>query len=376
LTKVIFDQNPTNEFFIEESFPLEWMYPHLTPFGIIMKINRQPLPQLTEEVFSKDHEFWSKYSERLIGNWITYDTPVQEIADFALKTFLRHNFSGFEGDRRFVRDDQAQKAFSKLRSSIAGVYAWRLGPDCPPEYRPRTEAERQRLIKETDFAFRQAFAFCPYSPEAVFRYVNFLVSVQGRVEDARIVAETCARLDPFNQQVAGLVKNLSQAKNQQVMMQDANAHLTKLQSEWNNSRTNLQLGLNLAGALLQFQQTAAAVQVLDQIMASTNLDSSAVVACAQGYLQMGNMTQLEAALARLTVLTPDSPEAWYDLAAIKSTLGKPQEAIAALKTAVSLSNARRAQSPSAKDLLAEARTDPRFEALKTLPEFKALVPAE
>ena len=50
LTKVIFDHNPKNEFFVEESFPLKWMYPHLTPFGIIMKINRQPLPELTEEV--------------------------------------------------------------------------------------------------------------------------------------------------------------------------------------------------------------------------------------------------------------------------------------------------------------------------------------
>ena len=52
LTKVIFDHNPKNEFFVEESFPLDWMYPHLTPFGIIMKINRQPLPALTEDIFS------------------------------------------------------------------------------------------------------------------------------------------------------------------------------------------------------------------------------------------------------------------------------------------------------------------------------------
>ena len=44
LTKVIFDHNPKNEFFVEESFPLDWMYPYLTPFGVIMKINRQPLP--------------------------------------------------------------------------------------------------------------------------------------------------------------------------------------------------------------------------------------------------------------------------------------------------------------------------------------------
>ena len=147
LTKVIFDHNPDNEFFVEESFPLDWMYPHLTPFGIIMKINRQPLPALTEDIFERDHEFWTQYSERLIGNWITYDTPVKEIADFVEKIYLRHDFSGFKGDRKFVRDDQAQKAFSKLRSSIGGVYAWRLSPYCPPEYRPKTQAEVERLFE-------------------------------------------------------------------------------------------------------------------------------------------------------------------------------------------------------------------------------------
>src|SRR5204863_2118514 len=79
LTKIIFDKNPTNEFYVEESFPLEWMYPYLTPFGIIMKINRQPVPELTDEICERDHHFWSTYSDRLIGNWITYDTPISNI---------------------------------------------------------------------------------------------------------------------------------------------------------------------------------------------------------------------------------------------------------------------------------------------------------
>ena len=74
----------------------------------------------------KDHEFWTRYSERLIGNWITYDTTVKEIAAFVEKVYLRRDFQGYKGDRKFVRDDQAQKAFSKLRSSIGGVYNWRI----------------------------------------------------------------------------------------------------------------------------------------------------------------------------------------------------------------------------------------------------------
>ena len=94
LTKVIFDHNPDNAFYVEESFPLDWMFPHLTPYGIIMKINRQPLPEINDEICRRDHEFWSKYSERLIGNWITYDTSVKEITEFVERVYLGRNFGG------------------------------------------------------------------------------------------------------------------------------------------------------------------------------------------------------------------------------------------------------------------------------------------
>src|SRR5579859_39612 len=126
LCKVIFDHNPTNEFYVEESFPLDWMFPYETPFGVIMKINRHVLPSYSPDVFQKDHEFWSQYSARLIGNWINYDTSVKQIAEFAEKVYKHRDFSDFKGSQKFIRDDHAQQAFSKLRSSIAGLYAWRL----------------------------------------------------------------------------------------------------------------------------------------------------------------------------------------------------------------------------------------------------------
>ena len=42
-------------------------------------------------------------------------------------------------------------------------------------------------------AFRQAWARRPYSPEAVFRYVNLLLS-EKRLADAITVAETAAKV--------------------------------------------------------------------------------------------------------------------------------------------------------------------------------------
>jgi hypothetical protein len=69
------------------------------------------------------------------------------------------------------------------------------------------------MIRETDFAFRQAWVLCPYSPEAVFRYVDFLVK-QKRTPDAILIAETSSRMpEPHwvpgqNAQLRQLVRNL------------------------------------------------------------------------------------------------------------------------------------------------------------------------
>ena len=45
LARTIFDRNADREFYLEESFPLDWMFPYLEPHGLIMKINRTALPE-------------------------------------------------------------------------------------------------------------------------------------------------------------------------------------------------------------------------------------------------------------------------------------------------------------------------------------------
>ena len=375
LTKVIFDHNPTNEFFVEESFPLDWMYPHLTPFGVIMKINRQPLPELTEDILQSDHEFWAKYSDRLIGNWITYDTPVQKIADFAEKVYLRHDFSGFSGDRKFIRDDSAQKAFSKLRSSIAGIYAWRLGltsgAPTPPQYLPKSEAERQRIIKEADFAFKQAFAYCPYSPEAVYRYIN-LLAIVNRYADALIVAETCLKLDPGNVPIKGLVNNLRDAVGRSGAA--GQPSLQQLEQEVKEHPSNYQALFRLANTYMQMQKVDRCIELLDSVVDSAHPDANAVRAVVQAYAQLSNAPKLEKALEKLVKVDPGSPEAWYDLATIKANFGKNSEALPALSRALVLSDSRRAANPNERDLRAELTKDTNhFASLRDLPEFKRII---
>lgn len=369
LTKVMFDRNPKNEFYVEESFPLEWMYPHLTPFGIIMKINRQPIPEMTEEIVRTDHDFWRQYSKRLIGDWVTYDTTVAEIGAFVDKVYLRRDFSGFTGDRKFIRDDNAQKAFSKLRSSIAGVYAWRY------DHTPPGSPERQRMLKEADFAFRQALAFCPYSPEAVYRYINLLLPMQ-RFDDALQVVKICLRLDPFNTQLQQLKNQLEGYRNlgPQGAAGAAPGGIAQLTKALQTNPKDMQSAFNLAGLYLQQGQTNMAIQVLDQAVVSSQNDPGAILAVAQVYAQIGLYEKLESSLEQLTRAVPESPEAWYDLAAVRAAVNKADAAFPALQKALELSQARRAKDTNARDIAAEVLTDQRFAALRTRPEFKQLVP--
>src|SRR5262249_23690978 len=161
------------------------------------------------------------------------------------------------GDRKFLRDDQAQKAFSKLRSSIAGIYAWRLGmaagSPTPPQYMPKTDAESKRMLKEADFAFRQAFAFCPYSPEAVFRYVNFL-AMNRRLDGALLIAETCLKPDPYNGGIQDLVERVRSAKRAPDPVAQVEAEISQLEPEVRANPNDFQKALNLAYRYAQLRQ--------------------------------------------------------------------------------------------------------------------------
>ncbi|MDA3832969.1 MAG: hypothetical protein PF495_06190, partial [Spirochaetales bacterium] len=84
--------SPRRSFYIEESSAIEWMYPYLSPNGLIMKINNEPT-LLSQEMIDNDMAFWTWYIKRLTS------------------------------DEKFIKDIPAGKTFSKLRCSIAGLYA-------------------------------------------------------------------------------------------------------------------------------------------------------------------------------------------------------------------------------------------------------------
>jgi hypothetical protein len=211
LAKTIFDKNTNHEFYVEESFPLDWMYPYLEPHGLIMKINRQPLPALSGEIVRRDSDYWTKYLTPMIGDWLNADTTVEEIAAFAEKIYVKKDFSRFTGDPQFVQNEYSCGMFSKLRSSQADLYAWRA-------QHTADAGEKKRMNDAADFAFRQAWALCPYSAEALYRYVNLLLS-EGQIDDAVLIAETTERMPELvgqygEDQFHSLTKQLKQWQQQ------------------------------------------------------------------------------------------------------------------------------------------------------------------
>ena len=128
----------------------------------------------------------------------------------------------------------------------------------------------------------------------------------------------------------------------------------------------------LAEAYRHLQKPDVAIRALDGIINHPKVTASAVVQAAQQYAALSDPTKMEAALIKLTQLAPDLPEAWYDLAALRTALGKPQEALTALRRALDLSAKRKATDPKARDLAAEALKDASFTTLRENPEFKQL----
>ena len=148
-----------HSFYIEESYAMEWMYPYLSPHGLIMKINADKTaydPALAR----KDRDFWDWYTRRLLS------------------------------DPMYRRDFAAQKSFSKLRASIAGLYV------------------KQGRYSDAAGAFREANLLYPASPEATFRYIGSYLLPKGRYEVVRDLIEYTDKIDPNNKRTENIKKYL------------------------------------------------------------------------------------------------------------------------------------------------------------------------
>ena len=151
----------SHQFYVEESYPIEWMYDRLSPHGFVMKLDSGGASPLRKEDVVQDGEFWDWEMRRLL------DDP-----DYCRRMLETQRPAAAGGHR------VACRSFSKLRSAVAGLYA------------------RKRLGMAAWLAFKEAYALDPQGPESVFRYVQELLFPVGKYDVALELLEHYARVAP------------------------------------------------------------------------------------------------------------------------------------------------------------------------------------
>jgi tetratricopeptide (TPR) repeat protein len=317
LAEMIFEHNKyRHDFYVEESYIIHWMYPYLTPHGLIMKINANKTP-LAPDVIRDDQDFWDWYARRLVGN------------------------------RAFRRDVVARKSFSKLRSAIGGLYANRLQLD---------DAEQ---------AFQQARLLYKLSPEASFRLAQEVYLRRGQFAQAETVMRELANEDPGNDRVPDFIRHIQG-------LRTLGDRIRELESRGPLGNLDVRSALELADLYRQANREQLFTALLHSLVGNTNVTAPFVYRAATMLHQAKQFGQMDAAiqacLERLPESTPpgifiqmakmyadaqqparmrdtlrlylarqpDDWKAWLDLATLESGLQNSNDAMNALSQALRL----------------------------------------
>lgn len=149
----IFEKNKDKrEFFVEESFPMEWTYAHAVPHGLSYRLNKEPMESIPAEAVAEDFRFWNLYVAKLLS------------------------------DKNFKVDFDAKRSFSKLRNSTGNIYRWR------------------KMWDEAEQAYRQALQLHPNNMESLIALSDIL-RAQKRWDEMREIWDRAVEGDPNNRAV-------------------------------------------------------------------------------------------------------------------------------------------------------------------------------
>lgn len=199
LVKVILQKNPNRDFFIEIANPVDELRNQLVPCGPVLRLNRKPLEKISETEMHRDRDFWQQCCNRLIGDWIVHDTPIDRLCEFVTQVYKMQNLKNFQGDPQYLLDKHAQVGFASLRVFAASIYMRRANDS--------KQEEQQRLSDSAMLALKQAFALGPYNGQAVGLLAEVLI-YQEHYTDAELVLRTGLQFDSAN---SWLKEELNQA---------------------------------------------------------------------------------------------------------------------------------------------------------------------
>jgi tetratricopeptide (TPR) repeat protein len=318
LCEMIFEHNKArHDFYVEESYVIPWMYPYLTPHGLIMKLNAEKTGIAPRHI-NDDLDFWDWYVRRLTR------------------------------DERYRRDLVAQKSFSKLRSAIGGLYAAR------------------GLLREAELAFQEALVLYRVSPEATFRLIQEVLLRQRRYDEAIALIDSFIAEDPNNergpefrrfivgirereQRIRELSAKIPPGRNPDVATSlelarcyrdlgstDVAARL--LLPQLDNPELTSREAYELALMLDALGSRAGAVRAMDMVMTNLPPDASPemLLAAARVYANARETKKMAEPLRLYLRLRPDDWQGWLDLATLHAIEQDLAGARGALRRALEL----------------------------------------
>ena len=267
LTKMMFDHDRLrHSFYVEESYVIPWMYPYLSPHGLIMKINPDHTPY-DAKTAAKDRDFWDWYTRRLLS------------------------------DPMFRRDFAGQKSFSKLRAAIAGLYA------------------KQGRHADAAQAFREACLLYPASPEATFRYAQEILLPGRRWDVALELMDYTDRIDPNNRRTVNLRGYVGS-------LRSLFARIAVLEPKLRNGTLLATERVTLANCYFQLGRTAEAARLVRPFADSASNPPELQV-LAQIFIAAGLDAEAEKVLQKFLKAAPDaSADMWIELAKIQHRSGR------------------------------------------------------
>lgn len=415
----VFERNKDrHSFYVEESYPLRWMFPHLEPAGLIMKINKDPLPSLAPEKIDKDLRYWHELLRELLpaADTLANTGFRRAILQISCRVLGAESGEAFflKLFNPFYRDDVARKSFSKLRSSLGGLYQFRGLPG------------------PTEIALKEALDLYPGSAEARSRLTELYVA-QQRFDEAQRICEEWVVLDRYNPQPHEALAHVKQCRHligqcaemaelYEFNKQDPNfvfqyisalRELTRwpemnrwpevdrivdeflklypnemriwqrmvqfhfecgrldrgeaLMEAW--MKMNPALARSDPSFIFQYAQVLAGRnkwpetdRLLNDLLERPTFDGALWQAVLEFYAQRNRVQDVESHLQRWTRREPDNALIWLNLGYVQAALNKPRDACLNFKKAFQLNS----------NLIGSVRADPRLSNLHDLPEFQKL----
>ncbi|MCF7838737.1 MAG: DUF2723 domain-containing protein [Candidatus Marinimicrobia bacterium] len=319
LCRMIFERNKhLHDFYIEESYVIPWMYPYLEPHGLILKINKAPLPRLSDERIRQDREFWTWYCARMLG------------------------------DPAFLRDVVSRKTFSKLRSAIAGLYAQR------------------GLMSEAEQAFQQSIDLYPLSPEANFRLADVYIQ-QRKFDQAEELIAAFMERDPDNERIRAFLDQIRQMR----MFEGRRLELEEIVYAQQGS---LQDMFELANVYRNLGLMSQFEALTRQLIEREGMPADLYLRVGQMYAELQRYDLLVVALRRYVEQQPQDTRVLIELAAVENLLKNTDAALEALRRAIAQGGDGVRQAVRQDDRFQTLRPLPAYQALLPAPRHLSDLP--